>query len=148
MTSPAILSFENTFMPSQFVASGVITTTEGPGGDALNLNAVRTDQTVTLTYDWTQSGNLVPLLNPASKWQFEIFLEAMGLSEFGPIAPQTIYYACTAGPHTISVTIAANTVPDGVYRVTARLMLLTPPALTASCIVAFADLGFANWYKG
>ena len=140
----AILNFEGTIPAPMLNVTGHIHYTEGPNGIPLNLNAVQTDQSVEIVYHWNQSGWLLPLLG-SCQCHFEVFLERMGEFEFGPIAPKVIPFSNTSGSFVTNVTIPANTVPPGLYRITARFML-TATGGSASPCVGFADLGFANWY--
>lgn len=143
--TPVLLSFEETLPPAMLNVSGHVHYTEGPGGP-INLNAVQTDQAVVITYHWFQSGWLIPMIG-SCQCHFEVFLERMGELEFGPIPPKVIPFTTATGNFSTNVIIPAMTVPPGVYRITARFML-TANGGTASPCVAFADLGFGNWYEG
>ena len=149
-------TFENTFSSPPLTLTGTsFTYTEGAGGggDVANLDAVRTDQPVTITFNWQHSGPLASL--PLGTWQFDIFLELMGPGESVAVTPSTLPFVTvplgsTSAIQTISVAVGPGTItgviPEGLYRVTARLMLKNTP--TQSWMASFVDLGFVNWYGG
>ena len=149
ITSPVNLNFEETIPPAMLSVSGHVHYTEvtANGGIQSNLNAVQTDQTVQITYHYTQSGWLLPFMCGNCQCKFQVFLERMGVNEFGDIPPVIIPFNNAPGSYTAVATIQPNTVPPGVYRVVASFML-TPFGSNASPCVAFADLGLANWYLG
>ena len=142
----AVLSLEGTMLPAQLNVTGHVHYTEGPGGPQLNLNAVQTDQAVTIIYHFSKSGWWLPFMGNCL-CKFQVFLERMGVGEFGDIPTVILPFNNVAGSDVVSVTIPSGTVPAGVYRIVARFMI-TPPASNDSPCVAFADLGFANWYQG
>ncbi len=149
MALPTVaLNFEETIPPAMLSVSGHVHYTEvtANGGIPLNLNAVQTDQTVQITYHFNQSGWLLPFMG-SCQCRFQVFLERMGVSEFGDIPAVILPFNNVPGSSSATVTIQPNTVPPGVYRVVARFML-TPIGSSASPCVAFADLGLANWYQG
>ena len=148
-SSVANLNFEETIPPAMLSVSGHVHYTEvtANGGIPLNLNAVQTDQTVQITYHWNQSGWLLPFMCGNCDCKFQVFLERMGVAEYGDIPAVVLPFNNAPGSGTAIVTIQPNTVPPGVYRIVACFML-TPSGSNASPCVAFADLGLAHWYQG
>ena len=146
LVTPAVLNFENV-LPSTIAVTGTLTAVEGPSGtgDPLNLNAVQTNQFVTITNNFTQNGGLVWML-AGKNWHFDVFLEPMGAGAPIAVTPTDQLASGSIGAYSISVTIPAGTVVAGIYRVTARFMLTPAPGLTISPCVSFADLGIAQWY--
>lgn len=146
--SPVNLNFEETIPPAMLSVSGHVHYTEvnAMGGIPLNLNAVQTDQTVQITYHYTKAGWLLPFIGNC-QCKFQVFLESMGVNEYGDIPAVVLPFSNLPGGGSATVTIAPNTVPPGVYRIVACFML-TPAGSNASPCVAFADLGMAQWYQG
>ena len=95
----------------------------------------------------SQSGWLLPFMCGNCDCKFQVFLERMGVAEYGDIPAVVLPFNNAPGSGTAIVTIQPNTVPPGVYRIVACFML-TPSGSNASPCVAFADLGLAHWYQG
>ena len=148
ISSTAVLNFEETIPPAMLSVNGLVHYTEvtANGGIPLNLNAVQTDQTVEITYQWNQSGWMLPFICNC-QCKFQVFLERMGVAEFGDIPAVVLPFNNTPGLGSATVTIQPNTVPPGVYRIVACFMLKPNNSNSSPC-VAFADLGLAHWYQG
>jgi hypothetical protein len=118
-----------------------------------NPNAIQRDLNAEVFFTWNLTGPGFAMLMPQT-WRFDVFLERMGIGE-GPTIPLAIApFVGTIGTYSASCPIPRLTVPVGLYRVTARMMLL-PGALTpatafdnlVSGMVAFEDLGMVQFYN-
>jgi hypothetical protein len=144
------LSFENVLTKGAFNVDGHVHFIEtggagGFGADLGNLNAVQTDEDVTIRFHWTQTGALCGMLS--GTWRCDVFLEEMGPGEVtSPIPFKTSAFVTTNGfTYEVNVPVAAGTVQEGLYRVTARLMLTSNGAPKLSPVCAFVDLGLVQF---
>jgi hypothetical protein len=151
-----MLTFDNALTVG-FSVSGTAQMQElsGPGGSFPSVvttppTSIQLDQNSRLEFTWTQVGILSTMLTGI--WRCDVFLEQMGPGEGPACAGVTTPFVPTSG-HTYNVfcNIPAGSVPIGLYRVTARLMLLpnssggNPNAL--SPIAAFEDLGLVQYHN-
>jgi hypothetical protein len=110
--------------------------------------AIQQDQVSQVVFNWTQGGPLLPWIT--ANWRFDVFLEQMGPSEGPAILFTTTPYIGAAGAFTSTLVIPAGTVPVGVFRVTARMMLLQAgftSDTSVSPVVAFEDLGLVQYHN-
>jgi hypothetical protein len=150
------MNFENV-LTSGFVVSGgsavlqefvTLPDSDFPQVITVGPTAIQTEQDARVEFNWTQSGPLLPWIT--ATWRLDVFLEQMGPLEGPTITYKTVPYVGASGPQTDFVNIPKNTIPVGLYRVTARMMLIGPglSAETAvSPIVAFEDLGFVQYHN-
>jgi hypothetical protein len=113
--------------------------------------AIQREQNARVVFSWNQSGWMSIFLQ--GEWRFDVFLEQMGPNE-GPAIPFThTPVVPLVGAYTFICPIPANTVPVGLYRVTARMMLVPTSSATAfsetsfSPVVAFEDLGLVQYHN-
>jgi hypothetical protein len=144
------IGFENVLIPGLVVSANVGmtegTSTAGFPADP-NPSAVQVDQATTFTFGWGATGALASWLVGSGAWKFDVFYELFGPGEATfPIPSQTLLNPAVTGTSTI--TVAPNTVPEGVYRVVIRMMLLQPGGVGPSPICGFSDLGLVEYYKG
>jgi hypothetical protein len=105
---------------------------------------IRVDQSTVFTFTWTTAGFLLPWFN-ASQLKFDVFYELMGAGESNILVPTTT--TTTLGLlNTTTLTLAANAVPEGVYRIVVRMMLLTPTGTTPTPICGFEELDLVEYY--
>jgi hypothetical protein len=150
------MNFENVLAAGFTVSSGTAVLQELatlPDNDfpqvvTVGPTAIQTEQDAQVEFTWSQTGPLVPWIT--ATWRFDVFLEQMGPTE-GPAIPyKTDPFVGTIGSKSYIVPIAKNTIPVGLYRVTARMMLIGPGLLldtAVSPIVAFEDLGFVQYHN-
>jgi hypothetical protein len=155
------LSFENAFAAG-FVISGTAVLQElltppdinHPQIITPNPTAIQREQDAQVEFTWNQTGPLIGSLG-AHTWRFDVFLEQMGPNE-GPNIPFKLepYSTTTGFQPSVICKIPKNTVPVGLYRVTARMMLLlgtlipaTALDTNASPMVSFEDLGLVQYYN-
>ncbi len=150
------LSFENVLTTGAFNVSGAVNYHEkvmAPNGtydpDVTNPNpaSVQVDQDAFVRFNWNQNGILTTML--AGKWKLDVFFEQMGPSE-GPAIPSKLvpYESVNPKNYSVDVQIPAGTISEGLYRVTARLMLLPTATPGLSPICAFTDLGLIQYFNG
>ena len=147
----AAIQFENVIPAPLFNVSSSVVMTEGPSTGnfptppPINPSiAIQTDQSTVFTFNWSISGMLVGWLN--GHWKFDVFYELMGPSEASFPVPSTIVNNIASG--TTTITVAPNTVAEGVYRIVVRMMLLKTNNTNPSPICGFVDLGLREYYKG
>jgi hypothetical protein len=152
------LSFENVTTIPIISGSAVLQEVSSPNSNFPQLItvgpvAVQTEQLSQVVFTWNQSGPMALFLY--GEWRFDVFFEQMGhLEMLGPVPKQTVTYNPIAGTgFTATVTMLPGTIPVGLYRVTARMMLLPITSGSAfsdtaiSPIVAFEDLGFVQYHN-
>ena len=144
------LTLENVISPSLFSVKGDVGFTEGAstGGfpEGPNPQVVQRDQPVTFSFDWDQKGPLVPFL--FGNWKCDIYFESLTAGP-GYVFNKSITFVSSV-PFvypTTNIVVPANTIEEGIYRLTARLML-TNTGSPGSPIAAFQDLGLCEFYVG
>ncbi len=134
-----------------------------PLGDLVNSRLIKCDQAVNIRFDWTVSGMFAHTMNPNSLWKIQLFLEQYGPGEFsftpgagektltygsGVVSGGGINAAMTypgvAGSTTVS--IPANTIPEGIYDVVAAIRYLHPDG-TPCFLAAFVEFGKIDFYQ-
>ena len=150
------LNFENVLTTGAFGVSGYVNMYElgqlPDGSYAPNLTNpnpanIQCDQDAIVRFEWTQSGILTQMLTGI--WKCDVFFELMGPNEGPTIAPGTVNFLTGSNPHTyiVNVKLPAGSIAEGIYRVTARLML-SPIKGTFSPVCAFTDLGLCEYFNG
>lgn len=148
---------ENLASPKSFVfCGGAVCTDEQLPGDCcwddpiLNNSLIQSEQAVTFGFRWDVKGCLVPLLK-CSKWKIEVQLERWGSKEFDLAAlgygTKYVNYVPRSGyTYTESITVPANTIPDGVYEVVG-LITLYDNNNNPLPVAGFAELGKIRFYE-
>ncbi len=115
-------------------------------GDNKNIQG---DQPIEFNFQWTQMGFFCPSLSGSFKC--DVFFESLSnSSSFTHSALPTPYYSSSGAighTYNVTTTIPANSIAQGVYRITARLLYI-PGGYTTSPIAAFQDLGLCEVYVG
>ena len=129
------------------VNANVSMVASAPGG-SLGLDSpqvLRVDQATDLTFNWTLSGFLAGWFL-TSQLKFDAFYELMGPGEAVIAVPTSVATTLNAPGQTITLTLGANTVPAGVYRVVVRMMVMPPSGSTPTVICGFEELGLVEYY--
>jgi hypothetical protein len=117
--------------------------------DQSQTSAIQVEQDAQVLFVWNQTGPLTPWLTAI--WRFDVFLEQMGPNEGPLVLPGQKIYDSTLNSDFFACPIPAGSVPVGLYRVTARMMLLGSGSLlndtTASPVVSFEDLGLVQFHN-
>ena len=102
---------------------------------------IRTDQDWGVLFNWTTSGLMAASLS--GKWWVHVYLELMGPGEGPGVAPKDENYVTTALPQNYSkiITIPKNTVPPGLYKITAAITMTGPPPMQAPTPIAMMGEG-------
>jgi hypothetical protein len=151
---PAIVNLEKV-LPVALVdvsanISIVVSATPPLGVD--NAQIIRVDQPTDFTFDWTPGGWLVQMGFFTGNLKFDVFYELMGPGEAVIGAPTTssplvIPLGAFGVAQTYTLTIPANKVPPGVYRMVVRMGLLPPAgATTPTIICGFEEVGLVEYY--
>jgi hypothetical protein len=129
------------------VNSNVSMVASAPGGGlALDSPQVlRVDQATDFTFNWTLGGFLAGWF-ALSQLKFDAYYELMGPGEAVISVPTSVTTTLSAPGQTITLTLAANAVPAGVYRIVVRMMVLPPSGSTPTVICGFEELGLIEYY--
>lgn len=133
-----------------FSINGAVTLSEGRSTEefpeGMVARIIQADQPVKIRFKWRTAGLLVPFL--AGTWKVTVFFEKMGGDEF--TLPNNVAQTSFVGrnPHHYSLTldIAPNTLPGGVYKVVASLNFCAPDG-TPGPVAAFTELGMVQVYS-
>lgn len=124
---------------------------EGPSTDdfpaSSPIDLIQTDQPFRLVYHWQTRGKLNHIM--CGKWQLRLYLEKMGGDEFTlnpSIAIEEVNFVSRPENYSGTISVPANTVEPGVYRLVGSLRLLGQTGVPAP-LGAFADLGLINFYE-
>jgi hypothetical protein len=131
------------------VNANVSMVASAPGGGIAvdNPQVLRVDQATDITFTWTAGGLFGPLfLFFPFPMEFDAFYELMGPGEAVIAVPTSVATTSTAPGQTITLTLAANTVPAGVYRIVIRMKVILPPSTTPTIIAGFEELGLIEYY--
>ncbi len=144
---PVALNLEKVISLSDLDVSADVAMFEGlavpaPAGTDLP-QVLRVDQSTTFKFSWTRTGALLPWFDP-SQVKFDVFYELMGPGEAVIAVPTAT--TTTLSALSTTLTLAANSVPAGVYRVVVRMMLLPPVGATPTKICGFAELDLVEYY--
>ena len=157
LTLPGLFDFTGTAQVGnlrEFASPGGFT-----AGNLIENKLIQTDQQVNFKFEWTVKGIFAHAINPAFRWQIELFFERYGPQEFNlPGGVQTLNYGSGnftppdevsyPGTASTTVTIPGGTIPEGVYDVVAVLRLLhEAPDNTPCFLAAFAEFGKINFYQ-
>jgi hypothetical protein len=128
------------------VNANVSMVASAPGGGIAvdNPQVLRVDQATDFTFNWTIGGLFAGFFMGASV-KFDAFYELMGPGE-AVIAVPTSTLPVALGTLTTTLTLGANTVPEGVYRIVVRMMVLPPSGSTPTIICGFEELGLIEYY--
>jgi hypothetical protein len=130
------------------VNANVSMVASAPGG-SLGLDSpqvLRVDQATDFTFNWS-IGGLFSMFFTGASVKFDAFYELMGPGE-AVIGVPTTTLPVTLGTLTTTLTLGANTVPAGVYRIVVRMMVM-PPAGSGTIptvICGFEELGLIEYY--
>ena len=135
-----------------------------PPADLVQSKLIQVDQQVDIYFQWQVKGTVAHALNPAFRWEIELFFERYGGLEFSLpnpkitlvygngnlVVPDEVNFPGT-GPGGLSATtisIPPNTVPAGVYDVVAVIRMLHQAGDNTPCfLAAFAEFGKINFYQ-
>ncbi len=148
-----VLNLEKVIDLSDLDVNADVVMFEGPSAPSPvgfdSPQVIRVDQSTTFTFTWTATGALLPWFN-GSQLKFDIFYEMMGPGEATFLIPST---TTNLGALTVDLTVPANVVDPGVYRIVARMMMLPPVPCgqnsgptTPTKICGFAELGLVEYY--
>ena len=158
----AAISFENVLplAASLLTMNANVGITEGSStanwGDNLpglpassNASIIQVDQATTLTFTWNATGMLNWIIKSCSM-KVDAFFELMGPGEASFAVPSATLPAMLPVSGFTTIVIPSGTVPEGVYRLVVRMMLIPPTGATpgTSPICGFTDLNLVEYYKG
>lgn len=105
---------------------------------------IRTDQRWKVQFDWETFGRLNCVL--CGSWELRVYLEEMGRGEFH-LENATATVPFVSSPHSYSreIEFAANSVPVGLYKLTATIIQQGPGG--PGPIVGFAEGPLVQFYK-
>jgi hypothetical protein len=120
-----------------------------PGGGIAvdNPQVLRVDQATDLTFTWTAAGLFGPMfLSFPFPMEFDAFYELMGPGEAVIAVPTSVSTSSNAPGQTITLTIAANKIPAGVYRIVLRMKVILPGGVPPTIIAGFEEVGLVEYY--
>lgn len=140
-----VLTLEKVINLSDLDVSADVTMIEGstPSTGFDSPQVIRVDQATTFTFNWTRTGSLLPWFDP-SQLKFDVFYELMGPGE--AVISVSTTTTTTLSALTTTLTLPANSIPAGVYRIAVRMMLLPPSGSTPTKICGFAELDLVEYF--
>jgi hypothetical protein len=139
------MSFEE-LLPA-FALTGTCEVIEaGPTGGT-PTNIIRTDQAWSVKFDWATTGPLNFLLS--GTWQLRVYLEQMGGGEFDlppAIANATKPFVSAPNSYSHMITVPANIVPAGIYRLVAAVTIVGPTGMPGP-IAGFGEAGLIQFFQ-
>ena len=112
-----------------------------------NPQVLRVDQATDLTFTWTAAGLFGPMfLSFPFPMEFDAFYELMGPGEAVIAVPTSVSTSSNAPGQTITLTIAANKIPAGVYRIVLRMKVILPGGVPPTIIAGFEEVGLVEYY--
>jgi len=144
-----MLTIENVIPKDMLDVKGYVKLYEGPSVEDLKdvppVNIIQRDQTMYVHFHWKQHGWLGRLISNCT-WKASVFLEQIGKGEVDNPAPVNVsFQQASPAYYRGVVTLPANSLPEGAFRVVATLTLQGPSGPTP--IAAFDDLGIVQVYE-
>jgi hypothetical protein len=114
-----------------------------------NPLSIQTDQNWQVQFNFNASGVFFLFFGAAVRWRCDILMEQYGPGENPASLPSIILPGVNAlsNNFTGTINIPANTVPDGVYKMVARLSML-PLASNRVLAAGFEELNLVQFYTG
>jgi hypothetical protein len=124
---------------SNFDLSGTCTVWESAPANATNI--INTSQEWGVIFNWITAGSMAGSLS--GKWTVTVYLERMGPQEGPDVPPEDVPYVTTVLPQNYSktITIHANTVPVGLYKLTTAVTMRGPLPLEIPTPIAMVGDG-------
>ncbi len=123
-----------------------------PPGVITNPNpaSIQVDQAWQVKFNFTASGVFFQFFGAAVKWDCDILMEQYGPGENPASLPAIALPGVTAFANTYNgtINISPGSVPEGVYRLVARLSMRPAVGPTTILAAGFLDLGLVQFYKG
>ncbi len=106
---------------------------------------IQTSQSWRVTFDWETVGTLNNYMS--GEWELKIYLEKMGGGEYSLPGNTSIVPFVSAPHHYMnqSITIPANTVPAGVYKVVTAITMKGPSGVPGP-IALFGEVPMVQFY--
>ena len=145
-----MLTVENVIPSGLFAISGNAHLHEGPStadlDEASPVNVIQRDQNVYVHFVWQQTGWLGKMLSPTCRWEIRVYLEQTGAGEVGNPAPVNVaFQPAVNASYSAVITLPAYSLPQGVFKVIATVMLHGP--LGPTPIASFEDIGILQVYE-
>ena len=145
-----MLTVDNVIPAGLFAINGNAHLHEGPStadlDEASPVNVIQRDQNVYVHFVWQQSGWLGKMLSPTCRWEIRVYLEQIGAGEVGNPAPVNVaFQPVVNASYSTVVTLPAYSLPQGVFKVIATLMLHGP--LGPTPLASFEDIGILQVYE-
>lgn len=144
-----MLTLENVIPKNLFAVKGDVKLKEGSStadlDEAPPVNIIQRDQAMYVHFSWKQYGWLGKLICNSS-WILRVYIEQIGLGEVNNPPAVTVPFQQSANSNYHGlVTLPANSLPVGAFRIVATLTLRGPKGPTP--IAAFEDLGIIQVYE-
>ncbi len=109
-----------------------------------NPRIIQRDQATQFQFSWATSGWLPAVFDAGTAlWKFDVLCELMGPGEIGIIPSIT---SGNIQSNSVTLTIAPNSMPDGVVRFVVRMMLL-PTGVSPCPICGFTEFPLVEYYQ-
>ena len=145
-----MFTFEKVINPALLNVTGNAHLHEGPSTSGLPsappVNIIQTDQALRIHFVWRQNAPIARIIDGV--WKYRVYFEKMGAGEVPSDFPSssTPFIQAVNASYSQVITVPANTLKPGVYKLVATLMLCGKGGAPTP-IAGYDELGILEVYN-